>query len=285
MADLFDILLGVARDSGMLREGTATGGGTTTIVDNVGRDEDADVFNGGTAFIVYDAGGAAAAPEGQSKLVTDFASGGTITTQAFSAAVVSGDYYGVMNKRYPRWAMIQAVNESLRDIGRVGTVDSTTLDTAASTREYNLPVVAKYDLRQVWLAQTTAAPFRWRRLRTWRTEWTSGGAVGKLIFDEQLPAGYGIKLIYMAEHPAVRDDTGQISDYVPRQRLIAEAVMRLYRWRLIKVGSSNATAIQLFNEASAKLERIKRLYPIHEPEKLPQLWMENKPYTTIETNV
>ena len=142
MADLFDILLGVARDSGMLREGTATGGSTTTIVDNVGRDEDADVFNGGTAFIVYDAGGASAAPEGQSKLVTDFASGGTITTQAFSAAVVSGDYYGVMNKRYPRWAMIQAVNESLRDIGRVGTVDSTTLDTAASTREYNLPVVA-----------------------------------------------------------------------------------------------------------------------------------------------
>ena len=39
MADLFDILLGVARDSGMLREGTATGGSTTTIVDNVGRDE------------------------------------------------------------------------------------------------------------------------------------------------------------------------------------------------------------------------------------------------------
>jgi hypothetical protein len=224
MAILFDILLGVARDSGMLREGIATGGSTTTILDSVGRTEDNGVFNDGTAFVVYDAGGGGVAPENQSKLVTDFGkTGGIITTQAFSAAVVVNDYYGVMNKRYPRWALIQSVNESLRDIGRVGTVDSTTLDTAASKREYNLPVVAKYD--------------------------------------------------------------GQISDYVPRQRLIAETLMRLYRWRLIKVGSSNATAVQLFNEASAKLERIKRLYPIHEPEKLPQLWMENKPYTTIETNV
>ncbi|MDP6769383.1 MAG: hypothetical protein QF704_01655, partial [Anaerolineales bacterium] len=220
---LFDVLLGVARGTAMLREGKATGGSTTTIVDTVERNESADAFNEGTAFITYDAGGASAAPEQQSRVVSDFGSS-TITVpaaSAFSAAVAANDRYGVMNKRYPRWAMIQSVNEALTEFGRVGTVDSTTLDTAANTREYNLPVVAKEDLRQVWMAQDTSTPKRWRRLRNWRTEWTAGGSVGKLIFNEQLASGYDLKLIYMANHSELRDDSDTVSEYIPQKLLVA----------------------------------------------------------------
>jgi hypothetical protein len=280
--NLFDILLGVARGTAMLREGKASGGATTNIVDSVQRTEADDSFNGGTAFITYDAAGAGAAPQSESKLVTDFGSN-TINTEAFSVAVTANDYYGVMNKRYPRWAMIQSVNEALRDFGRIGQVDSTTLDTAGDTREYNLPTAAKNDLRQVWLAQDTGTPKRWLPLREWRTEWTAGGSTGKLIFNEQLPAGYDIKLIYMDDHSEVRDDSDTISEYIPPQLLIGASLANVFRWRLMKVGASNSTAVQFYNEAQAELERIRRLFLINHPEKLPLFWMEERNLTVIRT--
>jgi hypothetical protein len=281
---LFDVLLGVARGTAMLREGKATGGATTNIVDSVQRTEADDSFNSGTAFITYDAAGAGAAPQSESKLVTDFGSN-TINTEAFSVAVTANDYYGVMNKRYPRWAMIQAVNEALTEFGRVGQVDTTTLDTASNTREYNLPTAAKEDLRQVWMAQDTGTPKRWRRLRNWRSEWTAGGSVGKLIFNEQLAAGYDLKLIYMSDHSEVRDDSNTISEYIPQKLLAAAALAKVFRWRLMKVGASNSTAVQFYNEAQSDLERVKRLFPIHEPEKLPAFWMEEKSFTLIRAPV
>jgi hypothetical protein len=129
---LFDLTLELARILGTVREGVATGGSTTTIVDTVARTEDDDAFNGGTAWITYDAGGAGAAPQGEYQIVSDFtASSDTITTAAFSAAIASGDRYAVAGLRYPLDLLIQKINESF------GVIEKTDTSTACLPMYWN----------------------------------------------------------------------------------------------------------------------------------------------------
>lgn len=84
----------VAKAFGM-QEDTATGGTTATLLDTkLGRWAD-DYWIGAQAYIKTDAGGAGAAPEGESSYVTNFtASTGTLAcAPAFTVAPASGDTY------------------------------------------------------------------------------------------------------------------------------------------------------------------------------------------------
>ena len=87
----------IARKLFGMIEGTADSGGTTTIVDADLSRYANDYFNGAQAYIVTDAGGASAAPEGETSWVSDFVSStGTLTiAPALTAAVGAGDTYQV----------------------------------------------------------------------------------------------------------------------------------------------------------------------------------------------
>ena len=143
---LSNMLQGVYKALGQLRVSTATGGSTTTIVDTkrVGTANDDD-FRNGVAFVVRDAGGASAAPEGEFNRISAYVdSTGTFTVDtAYTAAPASGDTYAWANQQYPIYEMIQAMNDGLRLLGDVPLVDTTTLDTAAAQTEYAAAVAWK----------------------------------------------------------------------------------------------------------------------------------------------
>jgi len=93
-----DLIRQILRETRLGEYGTATGGSTSTIVDTTklksDQFNDTD-FVGQWARIEYDAGGAAAAPEGEIRPITAFApSTGTLTVSPeFSAAPASTDKY------------------------------------------------------------------------------------------------------------------------------------------------------------------------------------------------
>lgn len=93
------------RESGLGFYGTATGGGTTSIVDTVrmangGLNDD---FAEGWAYILKDAGGSAAAPEGEIQPLSAFvASTGTATIGTVTAAVATGDEYAIFTVIHPQ---------------------------------------------------------------------------------------------------------------------------------------------------------------------------------------
>lgn len=96
-----------ARESGLAQIGTATGGSTTTIVDTTrlkSSQYSDDSWTGGYARISYDAGGAAAAPEGELSPITTYAaSTGTVTfNPAMTAAPASGDIYQLFRQPHPQ---------------------------------------------------------------------------------------------------------------------------------------------------------------------------------------
>jgi hypothetical protein len=153
---LFDLTYKVGRHLGILTEGVATGGSATTIVDNPYRAEANDYWLYGSAWIVYDAGGLGASPQGKfARISANVASTFTITIGTVTDAIAVGDRYAVSRKfaGSTPWldVIIQHVNDALAEIGSIPLVDITSITTAADQTEYSLPIAANQDLREIWI--------------------------------------------------------------------------------------------------------------------------------------
>lgn len=225
---LFDLTYWVARELGILLEGTATGGGTTSIADTVERTEANDYWNGGTAWVIYDAGGAGAAPEKEYSVITDFAnSGGALTLRTtLTAAVAANDRYAIADKRIPLNVIVQFVNQAILDLGRIPVVNKTSLTIAADQTEYTLPAAVYPDnLRRVWIQSITtdADDNQWVEVFNWRVEVTATGTADILHLPAQYPSGYDLMLEYVALHPQLFTVSAKLSETIPAERVVYQA--------------------------------------------------------------
>lgn len=220
---LYDLVLAVAPLVANYVEGTATGGSTTTTIDTVDRTEDDDYWNGGTLFVVQTTDGLA--PQGEYKRITDFVkSTAVITAGTLTAAVGAGDFYAIIDDEYPLNLIIAGVNDALRRLGRVPVFDTTSLTIASGQTEYDLPVAAKTDLRQVFIqTQDDSNDNRWKEIFNWYSRPSTAGTVGKLILNKQFTSGDKLALYYMASHDLMRDYTDKLNDEVPLERVIYRA--------------------------------------------------------------
>jgi hypothetical protein len=268
----FDAMLQLARLVGRMVEGTAqTGSSATALVDAVllGTTLDKvgvtdDEYNGGTVFAITDAGGEGAAPEDETARVTDYdASTGTLTlaTGDLSAALASGDYYGLSPIR--KDVLLRCVNLALDALGPVPYEDDTSLDTAASTLAYTLPAAAKHDLRQVWIDRSTSTPYYWEAWRYWQQ--ILGKSTSDLVFTVQPPVGKDIRLVYAAPHARLTADASAINAGVSPLPLLWQSAYQYYRELLHTTGRDNREWETLASEASQKAELYKSQYPVRLP--------------------
>lgn len=195
-----DLWGSVARNlGGVYLESTATGGTTLTIVDTTalqGQYAD-DYLNDCWVSIITDAGGAHAAPEGQSRRVSDFVgSTGTITVPtAFSASPANGDTYRLWSVA-PKAELLDAVAEALRAAWPAfyQRVVDTSLSFADDTYEYTLPAGIEY-LQEVEIQGNGDSDY-YEPVHNWRTRKESGGT-RTLILDhtQSYTTGYSLRLV------------------------------------------------------------------------------------------
>jgi hypothetical protein len=285
MTIAFNALLDLARIVGPATESVATGGSSTTIVDS-GLGGSDDEWNGGTAFIITDAGGASAAPENECGRVSDYvASTGTLTirTSDLTAAPASGDTYAVC--KVPRHELYQAVNAALRDVGPLAYEDDTTLDTAANTLEYTLPAAARYDVRQIWIATNTTTPYDYQENHYWRV--ILNKTTYNLIFTAEPPASRNIRIVYCAKHAEVKTASATIDATAPYDYVIWRAAYHTYRRRQHQVGREDNKWVGLMNEAAEYAAQALQKHPILLPDRSTRFayWPETEiPYDgVIET--
>lgn len=263
---LFDCTLELARILDNVYEGTATGGGTTTIIDTVERTEAADYWNGGTAWITYDAGGAGAAPQGEYGYISDFElSSNTITLRsALTAAVATGDRYALCKKKYPLYLLIQKVNETF---GVIEKTDITSLTTATEETEYNLPSDC-LELKQVWIQTNTGDTNdnQWDQLFDWDVQKSATGSANVLILKRQFSSGYLLKLVYTTYHQVLRSATDKLDDSLHIRKVIANAAVGCLRWR-IKTGENDASLTNMLNFWQAEAEKANQEFAQRLPKK------------------
>ena len=262
---LFDLTYMVAREMGITIEGIATSGATTTIIDTNDRTEDNDYWNGGTAWILRDALGASAAPEGQYSVISDHTSAGTVTLRdALTAAVAVGDRYAVADDKVPLHIIIQKINQALTDLGAIPYTDTTSVTIADDKTEYTLPAAANLDLRAVYIQMEDddTNDNQWREILTWSVERQDPGNADLLILQEQYLSGYDLKLEYMANHADLFTYTDPLSEHVPAERVIYPAIVECLKYRKQRTRWRDFDADIARYEAKA--EQVRQTRPIRQ---------------------
>lgn len=244
---LFDITYQLARALGVAHEGKATGGSTTTIADTSDRTEADDYWNGGTAWVLYDAGGLGAAPQGEYSVIQDFAnSGGVITTRdTLTAAVAVGDRYAIAGVRYPLHLLIQKINETF---GVIEKTDTSTVTTANEQTEYSLPTDV-LDLKRVYVQANLddSDDNLWEPIYDWETQKSATGTANKLVFKRQPASGYSVKLVYTTYHQVLRVAADKLDDSIHINKVVWNAAVGCLLWRKAKVGESDTSVNELLN--------------------------------------
>lgn len=270
---LFDLTYRVASKLGVVREGTATGGTTTTLVDTNDRTEEDDYWNGGTAWILWDAGDAGAAPEKSYSVISDFDNGtATATLRTTIVAPAAGDKYAVGKVRYPLWLLIQKINEAVEGVGEYPVTDKATITTASAQTEYSLPAAANRNLLRVSL-QTKLSDtndYQWVPISSgeWTVERTAIGTADLLIIPKQLPTGRLLKLEYGDVHAQLRASTDNLSETIHHQRVVTLATIKCLLHRKQKGGGRSQRALnEQLNTFLNELQMWETEEPIRKPQK------------------
>lgn len=255
----------------------ATGGGTTTIIDTKLADELADsneddIYNGGTAIVIADAGGGAAAPEGEFSRITDYVASTTTVTvsPAFTIAVASGDRVLIAMPDFPLYDMIEVVNDALKNLGDIPLVDST-LTTADNKTEYTLPLALKgQQLLNVEIqGQDETGDNQYAELSNWKVVPAAPGSTGLLVIP-QYSSGYTLRLTYSGKHPRVATFDAYISEYLHPELVHAAVFVHALQWRNDNdaiAGGADQSKLALEQKAWSQYDRARMTHPIDMPKR------------------
>ncbi len=268
MTTLFNATLQLAQRLKVLRTSTATNGSTTTIVDSK-RTESDDAFNGGSVFIITDAGGASAAPEGEFSRVSDWVlSTTTATIATVTAAVASGDTYGITTGEYPLDMLISAINDELVK-HKVVRYDRTSLDVISNTSEYTLPAGIRQDnLLNVYEETDTDTSDSNPVPLNFDVQTAATGSQQKLVIESKnVRAGNDLMLEYTAFLAPLYLATDVIDDSLPMARILDQAAASALAIAMKTGGTVSKLDIQLMQWFRADAVIAKQENQIRKPSK------------------
>lgn len=268
MTTLFNATLQLANRLKVLRTSTATGGTTTTLVDTK-RTESIDAFNKGTIWLITDAGGASAAPEGEWSRVSDWALIGTTATMAaMTVAPASGDTYGIATGEYPLDMLIGAINDELVK-HKVVRYDRTSLDVIASTSEYTLPTGIRQDnLLNVYEETDTDTSDSKPVALNFEVQTAAVGSQHKLVIESRnITAGNDLMLEYTAPLSPLYLATDVIDDSLPMARILDQAAASALAIAMKTGGTISKLDIQLMQWFREDAEMAKLENQVRKPAK------------------
>lgn len=262
----FDILVPAMTDLGLLTAGTidTTVASTTTHTET--RQSSNNAWKGGTMFVLEADG---AAPEKEWQKITSSAYATlktTYVTPAFSAVVASGDTVALASSKYPIEEMLLVLNRALSSLGEVPLVNDS-LSGVAGQSEFSLPSgIGGRNLRRVYVTQDVGdtGDLEWTENVMWRYVPATPGSVSTLLFRNYPESGETIRLLYMGSHPACYAASSAITDYVAKERLIAEFNYRFFLWAKRRGTDMDEIGYDL-NEATAAVEYARRRWPVVDP--------------------
>lgn len=216
-------MLETARVMGVVREGTATGGTTTTLIDTH-LDEPADYYTKGTLWILDGSN------MGVCDVVSLFAENEITIETTLANAIVDGDEYAIATPEFPKHKLRQAVLSVLRYAPILLVNDDLTAD---GSGEYDLPE-GVHNIKRVDVGGVHQS---WREVND------------KLYFDGNTDPSSGTIYLYYEGHHGVIEEDDDILSSVDMDWLKWSAAVFLYRDKITRINKDNPTDLDLLNEA------------------------------------
>lgn len=252
MTTLFDLLKKSYISLGHMEISTATGGTTTTIVDTKLGEKygDGDIVNS-TVFIIRDAGGNNDAPEQEVSRITDYVqSTNTITVSpSFTVAVASGDTYGISKPIIELDTMKELANNALQGLGTIQLTD-TSITTVDGQTEYSLPTSLKYKISMVQISTNDDTNYlQFNDIGGWYQINSGPGSTGMLVFNNELPPGYTLKLFYESEHPRVQNMSDKIAESIHSEYATRLVVDKALEYQVRRTNGTDPFLLQTSNKS------------------------------------
>lgn len=259
MTTLFNATLQLANKLAVLRTSTATGGSTTTMVDTK-RTESDDAFKGGALWLITDADGASAAPEGEYSRISAWdLDTWTATFTDLTVAVASGDFYGISTGDFPLDVLISAINDELVKHWIVR-YDRTSLDVITGQSEYTLPAGIRQDNLLNVYEETDADSDDSKPVSlSFSVQTATAGSQHLLILEStNVTPGYDLVLEYRTKLAPLYLATDVIDDSLPMARILSDAAAHAHLVRMQTYSSGSdlgIEAMKMFRE-DARLARL-----------------------------
>lgn len=251
-------LLELAQLVGHTRTSTTTSaGGSTKAVDS-NRTELKDYWAGGT--IIFNASPSTTPYAGLSRpIISSSGTSGDIAwTDTIGYTAASGVSYSVIEPDWPRDKLYDFINMGLRDMGTVPQYNST-MSTVANQEEYTLPTGVS-NVKRVEIATSSTTAFYYTPNFSWIE--TTEGKLRFLTGCEPAESDYKIRVTYVAPHVKITTDSNTISDYVPIDRLVWEAAVHAWRWKLQTTKGEDNYAATMMSEAILTRDSKRKQWPV-----------------------
>ena len=186
----------------------------------------------GVAIITYDAGAAAAVPEGEmSSIASNTATTITLST-ALSADIAAGDEVMLIRPTYPLVEWLRGANMVLKSLGDIPLWDITTTLVTDQT-EYTLPATILQPI-EVWTnTSTTSLAKDWVQLPSWTIQSAAPGTVKTIRIPlSYVDSGKSLGIVYNGAHPTVHDWDDHIDAPI-------ELVAGKLAWHMVNRGGIN----------------------------------------------
>ena len=144
----------------------------------------------------------------------------------------------------------------------------TSITTAAGQTEYTLPVTMKYKTMRVQIqSDLSSVSNEWLDLYNWQIAPAAGGSTGLLIFNDELPAGYTLKLWYEAEHPRVSSVSDKISETIHSELITRMIVNQALEYQTRRTNGTDPFLLQTANKAMSDVQEARNRYSVPHPKK------------------
>lgn len=241
----------VGKKAGEVFEGTATGGGATTLIDTNQVSTVDDFYNGGTMCFLSGTG-----LINTTRVITDYADTTRTFTFATGTAISAGIRYAAIRPALNRAMIVGAINAALAEIGNITQHDDT-LEVTDDTQEYTLPDGVR-NVARVQVATSDTAPYDWKDTYTWREN------AGSLIFEpdtEPDDEGMLMRIYYNQPHAEVTLDADEISTDIHPARLAWAAAAHALGQTLRNTRNEGANK-DAFTLAQQKAAEMAARYPV-----------------------
>ena len=271
---LFDLILGACREVGIAEFRTTSSAGNTTSakVETIRSETADDQFNTGTFFIIS-ATAATTSVEGQFREITDYvaSSGEFRWGSSVNANVPASAGIAYVGTEFKTQLLIELANDALRDLGPLDFVDRATIQTSANQSAYSGALAWKYapPTRIDFLTGvgTSTVDPDWYTVTNWEYQPSSAGAVGLIVFKEQLPTGRDVRVWYRDHHQRLSASTQALDERIHTEVAVATLIAKMYGYRNSRSRGGDAFDVQRWGDAKQTLELARFRHPMWKPTK------------------
>lgn len=232
MTTFYDLIKELAYNVGDTREGIATGGTTTTLMDTTLAEANG-YYDKGLLLIEQTTPVIA-------KVTTYASATNTFTFPAIGTEVAAGTAYTAIHMRWPLDVLERAIHLALLEQGKIMDVDES-LVIVADQERYALPGLTTEDIRRIEIGTEDDAD--WQVHYNWRVE------DGEIRFLANAPSDTAqtCRIHYVTQHTPLIDLTDTLNEQIHRGALIVAACKHALKWRNGKVGKDEPNITEMLN--------------------------------------